>query len=255
MPCAACAARNLVCTSSHARSDASGPISKEHVASLQKQQKRLARALTAMSTVIQDAESQGFVSRQIPPDGQHASSIKVLELLDKYAPDDPIIASNAERRPLPTTKQSELHKKRKFEQPAKGLPDHRENEFLAEETRDQSLALSSESDAQQPLHRFLAATQHQDKIGAISDNALMASLDQISSLPPCPLQGDFDQSALLETTVDMQRWQLSSLSDPILNMIDWDASLAWFLDDGANTIGYDSEIFGSSAGNDDATDA
>jgi len=191
MPCAACAARNLVCTSSHARSDASGPISKEHVASLQKQQKRLARALTAMSTVIQDAESQGFVSRQIPPDGQHASSIKVLELLDKYAPDDPIIASNAERRPLPTTKQSELHKKRKFEQPAKGLPDHRENEFLAEETRDQSLALSSESDAQQPLHRFLAATQHQDKIGAISDNAIMASLDKFSSLPPCPLLGDF----------------------------------------------------------------
>lgn len=254
-PCAGCTARNLVCTSSHARSEASGPLSKEHIASLQKQQKRLARALTAMSAVIQDAESQGFVSRQIPPDGQHASSVKVLELLNKYAPDDPTIAFDAERRPLPTTKQSELHKKRKFEQPVKGLPDRRENACLADEIRDQSLPLSLESDVQQPLHRFLAAVQHQDKIGAISNDALMASLDQISSLSTCPLQGDRDQSTVLETTVDMQRRQPLSLSDPISNMIDWDTSLAWFLDDGANAIGHDSEISGSSAGNDDAIDA
>lgn len=208
-----------------------------------------------MSAVIQDAESQGFVSRQIPPAGQHASSVKVLELLNKYAPDDPTVASDAERRPLPTTKQSELHKKRKFEQLVKELPDRRENACLADEIRDQSLPLSLSSDVQQPLHRFLAAMQHQDKIGAISNDALMASLDQISSLSTCPLQGDRDQSTVLETTVDMERWQPLSLSDPISNMIDWDTSLAWFLDDGANAIGHDSEISGSSAGNDDAIDA
>ncbi|KAF2478462.1 hypothetical protein BDY17DRAFT_258898, partial [Neohortaea acidophila] len=220
VPCGRCQSKQLACTSSRPHPKAMGPISGEHVATLQAQQRRLTLAVSAMASVIKQAESRGFVEDDSKSGATVAplSSTEMAQTLQRFAPEDSIAATVD---PPPGNLDSES-KKRKL--CASNGPTFDSDIQMA----DYSQSGGSAKDPH-PFEKFVTTVQRRSIGNPMSANPVSTAANQPFSVANEGLD-------MMDSSVPA--FEFHPQLAPFVDLIDWDASLEHFLDtqsDGENS--------------------
>ncbi|KAF2158763.1 hypothetical protein M409DRAFT_38103 [Zasmidium cellare ATCC 36951] len=223
VPCGRCRTKQIVCTSSRRFAKASGPITEEHVAILQEQQRRLTRAISNMADIIKQAASHGFsglgdMSTSLT--GSELSPFELAEILQRFAPDSqmpetatsPVVGSH-----LPL-------KKRRFHEnalPKQQVLDVQMEVGDATQTNDQGL---------EPFQKFLTTVQQHNGNGLnptasnFQPSLPAFEAQQLQALPTT----DWQKMSFAEPMGDPS-FDIHPQLAPFVDMVDWDASLEHFL--------------------------
>ncbi|KAF2478431.1 hypothetical protein BDY17DRAFT_306379, partial [Neohortaea acidophila] len=224
VPCARCQNKWLACTTSRLHAKAVGPISAEHVATLQAQQRRLALAVSAMAHVIKQAESRGFVEDDSRASATVAplSPVEMAHTLQRFAPDDPT-AATVQVDSTPEYLESQSKKRRLI--PNSDVP-------MAD-----SPQLGGPAEDLHPFEKFFAMVKRQN-IG----NPMPVEPVPTASTQP----GTAANEGLEIMDPSAPTFEFHPQLAPFVDLIDWEASLEHFVDsqyDGENFNWADLDTF------------
>lgn len=218
-PCGRCVAKQLVCTSSRRVAKAAGPVTEEHVAILQGQQKRLTRAISNMADVIKRVESRGSSVGESCTAAAELSPFELEDVLQRFAPESKTTTTTSpvDEPGLPSSK------KRRFRETA--LPNHPTEDVPMD---DFSLA-QPENEGYEQFQKFLIAVQQHgsNRLNPTADSFQPAptAFEAPSAQPPfaADLPGASDAFAAGSS------FGPDPQMAPFVDMIDWNASLGYFL--------------------------
>lgn len=229
-PCGRCVAKQLVCTSSRRVAKATGPVTEEHVAILQEQQKRLTRAISTMADVIKRVESRGSSVGDSCTAAADLSPFELEDVLQRFAPESKTAAttSPADEPGLPSSK------KRRFHETA--LPTHPTEDVPMD---DSSLAQLPETEGYEQFQKFLTTIQQHgsNRLNPTADSfqPALTGFEAPSSQPQLTADLPSTPDAFAAGSSSGPGPQLA----PFMDMIDWNASLHYFLSDQNNGDPFD----------------
>lgn len=214
-----------MCTTSRKHTGPTGPVTPEHLATLQEQQRRLTQAVSNMARVIKRAESQGFVDDSSSGSAVHElSSVEMGEVLQKFAPDD----AASDHAASSASNSDSSSKKRKLEATASPDADMDIDAFM-----DQSQAATTNSNMKdlQPFEKFLATFQQQNSNGSAffantTAPPLSKNLGPHLSDPSTISQ----EMPFVAPAGSSSAFDLPPQLGPFMDLVDWDASLEHLLE-------------------------